>query len=45
MSELNDPVLVAREYLSLDRFSLRRLDRRGWLHGSEAIPTLLLLHR
>jgi SAM-dependent methyltransferase len=39
--ELNDPALVAREYSSLERFSLRRLDRSGWVRGSEPIPTLL----
>jgi SAM-dependent methyltransferase len=41
MPELNDPALVAREYSSLDHFSLRRLDRSGWLRSSEPIPTLL----
>jgi SAM-dependent methyltransferase len=41
MPELNDPALVAREYSSLDQFSLRRLDRSGWLRSSEPIPTLL----
>jgi SAM-dependent methyltransferase len=41
MREVNDPALVAREYSSLDRFAMRRLDRSGWLRGSEPIPTLL----
>ena len=41
MPKVNDPDLVAREYSSLDRFAMRRLDRSGWLRGSEPIPTLL----
>jgi SAM-dependent methyltransferase len=41
MRSFDDPELVAREYSSLDRFALRRLDRSGWLRGSEPIPTLL----
>jgi len=41
MRSFNDPSLVAREYSSLDRFSMRRLDRSGWVRGSEPIPTLL----
>jgi SAM-dependent methyltransferase len=41
MPRLDDPDVVAREYSSLDRFGMRRLDRSGWLRGSEPIPTLL----
>jgi SAM-dependent methyltransferase len=38
---LDDPSLVAREYSSLGRVAMRRLDRSGWLRGFEPIPTLL----
>jgi SAM-dependent methyltransferase len=41
MRNIDDPALVAREYSSLDRFAMRRLDRSGWLRSSEPIPTLL----
>jgi hypothetical protein len=30
MSSLNDPGLVAREYATLERVALRRLDRTAW---------------
>jgi SAM-dependent methyltransferase len=35
LRRLDDPALVAREYASLDRLSLRRLDRTGWLRFDE----------
>lgn len=38
---LDDPSLVAREYSTLDRVAMRRLDRSGWLRGFEPMPTLL----
>jgi SAM-dependent methyltransferase len=38
---MDDPALVTREYSTLDRFALRRLDRTGWVRGFEPIPTLL----
>jgi SAM-dependent methyltransferase len=38
---MNDPALVARKCSSLDRVTIRRLDRSGWFRGLEPIPTLL----
>lgn len=35
MSRVDDPDLVAREYATLDRLALRRLDRTGWLRFDE----------
>ena len=35
MQRADDPDLVDREYASLDRFALRRLDRTGWLRFDE----------
>ena len=35
MRRLGDPELVAREYATVDRLALRRLDRTGWLSGQE----------
>jgi ubiquinone/menaquinone biosynthesis C-methylase UbiE len=32
---VDDPALVAREYASLDRLAMRRLDRTGWLRFDE----------
>lgn len=38
----DDPELVAREYASLDRFAMRRLDRTGWLRDAgEPVDTML----
>ncbi|HEY0477648.1 MAG TPA: class I SAM-dependent methyltransferase [Kofleriaceae bacterium] len=42
MKKLDDPRLVSREYASLERVSMRRLDRTGWLRGDEE-PWLLAL--
>jgi SAM-dependent methyltransferase len=39
---LSDPDLVAREYATLDRLSMRRLDRTGWLRGDDE-PWLVAL--
>jgi GrpB-like predicted nucleotidyltransferase (UPF0157 family)/SAM-dependent methyltransferase len=36
MSELDHPEIVAREYVTVDRLSQRRLDRTAWLRGEEA---------
>jgi SAM-dependent methyltransferase len=35
MKQPNEPALVAREYATLDRLALRRLDRTGWLRFDE----------
>jgi SAM-dependent methyltransferase len=35
MKDLSDPALLEREYASLDRLAMRRLDRTGWLHFDE----------
>lgn len=35
MHRVDDPELVAREYATLDRLALRRLDRTGWLRFDE----------
>jgi SAM-dependent methyltransferase len=35
MDQLNRPEYVAREYASLDRLAMRRLDRTGWLRFDE----------
>jgi SAM-dependent methyltransferase len=40
--EVNAPDLVAREYATLDRCALRRLDRTGWLRDAgEPVDTVL----
>jgi SAM-dependent methyltransferase len=36
MKKLDDAGLVAREYATIDRLTMRRLDRTGWLGGDEA---------
>jgi SAM-dependent methyltransferase len=41
VASIDDPDLVAREYESLDRLSQRRLDRTGWLRGTDEISALL----
>lgn len=39
---IDDPDLVAREYASLDRCTMRRLDRTGWLRDAgEPVDTML----
>ncbi len=38
---LNDPKLVEREYATVDRLAMRRLDRTGWLRGFEEVFVLL----
>jgi SAM-dependent methyltransferase len=39
---INDPDLVAREYASLDRCAMRRLDRSGWLReAGQPVDTML----
>jgi SAM-dependent methyltransferase len=35
MRRLGDPNLVAREYATIDRLAMRRLDRTGWLSGDD----------
>lgn len=35
MHRVDDPELVAREYATLDRLAMRRLDRTGWLRFDE----------
>jgi SAM-dependent methyltransferase len=35
MKDLSDPALLEREYASLDRLAMRRLDRTGWLRFDE----------
>ena len=40
-SLINDPDLVRREYLSLDRLASRRLDASGWIRGVDELETLL----
>lgn len=35
MQRLDDPAFLAREYGSLDRLAMRRLDRTGWLRFDE----------
>jgi SAM-dependent methyltransferase len=32
---LSDPDVVAREYATMDRLAMRRLDRTGWLRGDD----------
>ena len=40
--DVNDPDVVAREYATLDRCALRRLDRTGWLRDAgEPVDTVL----
>lgn len=41
VTRLDDPDLVAREYSTVERLSLRRLDSTGWLNNYEPIVTLL----
>ena len=41
VKRIDDPELVAREYATLDRLTLRRLDRTGWVRGGEPIDTML----
>lgn len=40
-SDATRPGLVAREYASIDRLSCRRLDRTGWLRGTDEVTALL----
>ncbi|HET7172502.1 MAG TPA: class I SAM-dependent methyltransferase [Gaiellales bacterium] len=42
MTKLDDADLVAREYATLDRLAMRRLDRTGWLRGDDE-PWLIAL--
>ena len=42
MKKLSDPDLVAREYATVDRLAMRRLDRTAW-SGGEDDPWLLAL--
>jgi SAM-dependent methyltransferase len=35
VKRLNDPDLVAKEYATIDRLAMRRLDRTAWLGGGE----------
>jgi SAM-dependent methyltransferase len=35
MKKLSDAELVAREYATIDRVAMRRLDRPGWLRGDD----------
>jgi SAM-dependent methyltransferase len=43
MHRIDDPAYVAREYASLERVAMRRLDRTGWLRfgGDDALFVLL----
>jgi len=38
---LSDPELVRREYETVDRLAVRRLDRTGWLRGFDEVFVLL----
>ena len=44
MHRLDDASYVAREYASLDRLAMRRLDRTGWLRFDELDEEQTLLH-
>jgi SAM-dependent methyltransferase len=35
MKKLSDAELVAREYATIDKLGMRRLDRTGWLRGDD----------
>jgi SAM-dependent methyltransferase len=42
VKRLDDPDLVAKEYATIDRLAMRRLDRTGWLGGGDD-PWLVVL--
>lgn len=41
MSRFDDPELVEREYVALDRLASRRLDRSAWMRGLDDVFVLL----
>ena len=45
MNRLDEPSYVAREYASLDRLQMRRLDRTGWLRFDELDEEQTLLSK
>lgn len=38
---MDDPDFLAREYATMERFALRRLDASGWIRGTEPVDTML----